>query len=82
MPLVASGLIGDHSGPVLAVSPEEARGASYLPASNVLRLPDGRLRYLPPGATRQTLTLISGPCGFHDHLNLTNDAMRGTIRVE
>jgi plastocyanin len=38
--------------------------------------------YLPPGATRQTLTLISGPCGFHDHLNLTNDAMRGTIRVE
>ena len=50
MPLVASGLIGDHSGPVLAVSPEEARGASYLPASNVLRLPDGRLRYLPPGA--------------------------------
>ncbi|MFL6200559.1 MAG: glycoside hydrolase family 15, partial [Thermoanaerobaculia bacterium] len=51
MPLVASGLIGDHSGPVLPVSPEEARGASYLPASNVLRLPDGRLRYLPPGAT-------------------------------
>src|SRR5215208_1471280 len=50
VPLVASGLIGDHSGPVLAVSPEEARGASYLPASNVLRLPDGRLRYLPPGA--------------------------------
>ena len=35
---------------MLAVSPEEARGASYLPASNVLRLPDGRLRYLPPGA--------------------------------
>jgi glucoamylase len=50
VPLVASGLIGDRSGPVLAVSPEEARGASYLPASNVLRLPGGRLRYLPPGA--------------------------------
>ena len=38
--------------------------------------------YLPPGATRQTLTLISGPCGFHDHLNLTNDTLKGTIRVE
>jgi glucoamylase len=52
VPLVAAGLIGDHSfpGPVLPVSPEEARGAFYLPSSNVLRLPDGRLRYLPPGA--------------------------------
>lgn len=50
VPLVASGLIGDRSGPVLPISPEEARGASYLPSSNVLRLPDGRLRYLPPGA--------------------------------
>jgi plastocyanin len=38
--------------------------------------------HLPPGATRQTLTLISGTCGFHDHLNLTNDTFRGTIRVE
>ena len=38
--------------------------------------------YLPPGATRQTLTLIGGVCRFHDHLNLTNDALRGTIRVE
>ena len=49
VPLVASGLIGP-SGPVLAGFPEEARGASYLPASSVLRLPDGRLRYPPPGA--------------------------------
>lgn len=38
--------------------------------------------YLPPGARRQTLTLIAGVCGFHDHLDLTNDALRGTIRVE
>lgn len=38
--------------------------------------------YLPPGARGQTLTLIDGVCGFHDHLNLANDAMRGTIRVE
>ena len=54
VPLVAAGLIGDPStpGPALPVSPEEARGASYLPSSTVLRLPDGRLRYLPPGAVR------------------------------
>ena len=54
VPLVAAGLIGDPStpGPALPVSPEEARGASYLPSSTVLRLPGGRLRYLPPGAAR------------------------------
>jgi hypothetical protein len=38
--------------------------------------------FLPPGATRQTLTLVSGVCGFHDHLNLTNEIFRGTIRIE
>ena len=51
VPLLVSGLIGDRSS-ALAISPEEARGASYLPASNVLRLPDGRLRYLPPGSAK------------------------------
>lgn len=45
------------------------------PASN-------NVGYLPAGATRQTLTLIGGVCGFHDHLNQTNDTLRGTIRVE
>ncbi len=49
VPLVASGLLGNSPGPVLPVTPEEARGASYLPWSNVLRLPDGRLRFVPPG---------------------------------
>ena len=49
VPLSVSGLIGDRSS-VLQISPDEARGASYLPSSNVLRLPDGRLRYLPPGS--------------------------------
>jgi glucoamylase len=51
-PLLVSGLIGDHSSPESAISPDEARGASYLPSSNVLRLPDGRLRYLPPGSAK------------------------------
>jgi glucoamylase len=48
-PLLVSGLIGDRSS-VLQIFPDEARGASYLPSSNVLRLPNGRLRYLPPGS--------------------------------
>jgi glucoamylase len=43
-----AGLIGERS----SISPDEARGASYLPASNVLRLPDGRLRYVPPGSAK------------------------------
>jgi GH15 family glucan-1,4-alpha-glucosidase len=47
-----SGLIGGHPGPALAISPEEARGAAYVPSSNVLRLPSGELRYLPPGSAR------------------------------
>ena len=53
-PLRVSGLIGGHpsSGPALAVSSEEARGATYLPGSNVLRLPGGDLRYVPPGSKR------------------------------
>lgn len=51
VPLRISGLIGDDSGTVVGVSPEEARGASYLPSSNVLRLPDGDLRYVPPGSS-------------------------------
>ncbi len=49
VPLSVSGLIGDRSS-VRWIPPDEARGASYLPSSNVLRLPDGRLRYLPPGS--------------------------------
>ncbi|HEY3504882.1 MAG TPA: glycoside hydrolase family 15 protein [Actinocatenispora sp.] len=44
-----AGLLGnaDH---VVALSPLEAAGAAYVPGSDVLRLPDGRLRYLPAGA--------------------------------
>lgn len=51
VPLQMAGLLGNGDS-VFRVPPEEARGASYLPGSNVLRLdhPDGNLRYLPPGA--------------------------------
>lgn len=50
VPLRTAGLIGNHSGVVVGVSPEEARGASYLPGTNVLRLPGGDLRHVPPGS--------------------------------
>ncbi|MGH3088627.1 MAG: glycoside hydrolase family 15 protein [Rubrobacteraceae bacterium] len=47
VPLRISGLIGNSSGNVVPIPPEDAEGASYLPHSNVLRLPDGRLQYVP-----------------------------------
>jgi glucoamylase len=51
VPLQVSGLIGDPSSPdsVLPITPDEALGATYLPSSNVLHLPGGELRYVPPG---------------------------------
>lgn len=49
VPLKMAGLLGDD-GSTYPIPPGEARGASYLPGSNVLRLPDGDLHYLPPGA--------------------------------
>ncbi|MGB3633513.1 MAG: glycoside hydrolase family 15 protein [Rubrobacteraceae bacterium] len=50
VPLQMAGLLGNEAS-TYAIPPEEARGASYLPGSNVLRLPDGNLRYLPIGET-------------------------------
>jgi plastocyanin len=39
--------------------------------------------YLPPGSTRETRTLnLTGVCGFHDHLNLEDDSLKGRIVVE
>jgi glucoamylase len=49
-PLRVAGLVGGH--PALAIPPGEALGAAYLPSSNVLRLPGGELRYVPPGSAR------------------------------
>jgi glucoamylase len=52
VPLRVSGLIGSHPSPgsTLPISPDEALGAAYVPSSNVLRLPGGELRYVPPGS--------------------------------
>jgi len=39
--------------------------------------------YIPAGSSRDTRTLsITRVCGFHDHLNLDDDTMRGRIVVE
>jgi hypothetical protein len=45
-PLFTAGLLGNGA-VLLPVAPHGARGLAYLPGSTVLRLPDGRLRYLP-----------------------------------
>ncbi|MGW7062033.1 hypothetical protein ACWGHM_26410 [Streptomyces sp. NPDC054904] len=45
-----SGLLSNGTA-VEAVTPEFAVGAAYVEGSNVLRLPSGRWRYLPAGAT-------------------------------
>ena len=49
-PLEASGQGGTD--PASAFPPDDAPGAAYLPSSNVLRLSDGELRYLPPGSSK------------------------------
>lgn len=61
VPLRISGLIGDSSGNVIPIPPEEAEGASYVPKSNVLRLPDGKLRFVPEGSERAVLAPPGDP---------------------
>ena len=57
-PLFAAGLLGNRDA-LVSVSPDQANGAAYLERSTVLRLADGRLRYLPPGAAEP----VTGPPG-------------------
>jgi plastocyanin len=38
---------------------------------------------LTPGATRQTLNLTTAEtCGFHDHLNPFNTALKGSVTIQ
>jgi glucoamylase len=55
-PLFAAGLLGGRDA-LVSVAPDQAGGAAYLEGSTVLRLVDGRLRYLPRGASEP----VSGP---------------------
>jgi glucoamylase len=57
-PLFAAGLLGNRDA-LVSVPPGQAHGAAYLDDSTVLRLADGRLRYLPPGAAEP----VTGPPG-------------------
>jgi glucoamylase len=57
-PLFTAGLLGNAT-TLVPVRPQEAHGLAYLPGSTVLRLPDGRLRYLPAGAA----TPVTVPAG-------------------
>jgi GH15 family glucan-1,4-alpha-glucosidase len=57
-PLFSAGLLGGRDA-LVSVSPDQAAGAAYLDQSTVLRLSDGRLRWLPPGAPGP----VTGPAG-------------------
>ena len=57
-PLFGAGLLGGRDA-LVAVTPDQAQGAAYLERSTVLRLADGRLRWLPPGARDP----VTGPPG-------------------
>jgi glucoamylase len=54
-PLQSAGLLGNEL-VLVPIAPDRVDGSSYAPGSNVLRLRDGRYRYLPPGAS-QPLTV-------------------------
>ena len=56
-----AGLLGNGT-TTAAVTPLQAYGASYVPDSNVLQLPDGDWRYLPDGAS-QPVTVPAGDTG-------------------
>ncbi len=47
---MSAGLLGNEQA-LVPIAPDEVGGSSYAPGSNVLRLADGRYRYLPPGAS-------------------------------
>jgi glucoamylase len=57
-PLFAAGLLGGRDA-LVSVPPDQAEGMAYLEQSTVLRLADGRLHYLPPGASDP----VTGPPG-------------------
>ena len=59
-PLFSAGLIGNDQA-LQPVPPEEARGAGYVRDSSVLRLADGRYRYLPAGSTDAVTVAADDP---------------------
>src|SRR6266508_3337663 len=62
-PLLGAGLLGNQT-TLAAVSPDGAAGAAYVPGSTVLRLADGRLRLLPPGAAEPVTVAAEDPAAL------------------
>ena len=62
-PLLGAGLLGNQT-TLAAVSPDAAAGAAYVPGSTVLRLADGRLRHLPPGAAEPVTVAADDPAAL------------------
>lgn len=70
-PLYLAGLLGN--GDVLAaVSAEEAEGAAYVAGTDILRLPDGSLRHVPPGADGP-VTVPAGDVGAAEAAGRTRE---------
>ena len=79
LPLQAAGLLGDGADSIATVSPKEARGASYLPGSNVLRVDGGRLIYVPSGASKP-VEVPAGDSGAQASVNASREWLsRGTV---
>ena len=62
-PLLGAGLLGNQT-TLATVSPDAAAGAAYVPGSTVLRLADGRLRHLPPGAAEPVTVAADEPAAL------------------
>jgi glucoamylase len=83
-PLMSVGLLGNERA-LLPLAPDEVGGATYTPDSNVLRLPDGRYRYLP-GAS-EPVTVAADDAAAHaaiaaDRAWLAGGAVPGATLTE
>jgi len=59
-PLLSAGLLGNQRA-LVPLAPDEVDGSSYAPGSNVLRLADGRYRYLPAGVSQPVTVAADDP---------------------
>lgn len=74
-PLRLAGLLGEDDA-LAAVPVEEAEGAAYVAGTNILRLPDGSLRYLPAGAG-EPVTVPPGDVGAAAAAGRTREWLAG-----
>ncbi|HEX6447189.1 MAG TPA: glycoside hydrolase family 15 [Streptosporangiales bacterium] len=71
MPLHLAGLLGDGDA-VVPVSVADAEGAAYVAGSDVLRLADGSLRYVPEGRD-EPVTVPAGDLGAAESAGRTRE---------